>query len=264
MREKVLIGLACPDGTLSAELQDYLAVLGHASESGQLPYEFAIARVDRQRPVAYAENLLVGKFLASGCDRLWLLAADAIPYPSTHRLLELDVDLALGWSWLFKPSEAGQTLPTLARNVLREADATGTAFSSVDFDPNSAEPLTGIVAGMHSAAIRRRVFDSPGMRLPADWTDSAGRPRRLSRDDPGYAPPYFRTLYRPDGYVERTDDFDFCWRARQAGFSVALHPGSFSGHARLGDVGIFAQQIEKLLSLALQPTKGYADVARDH
>lgn len=251
MRERVLIGLCLPSGSQSVELTDWIGALVRAAEDASFPWEFAVDHVARTTPVAYAENLMVGKFLAGDCDRLWLIPEDMEPHRASHRVLELDADVALSWTYILERDPETPLAARLVPNFFRAEDETGSGFRPVEFAPDSPVPFAVDAGGMHSCVIRRRVF-CPEMELPRQWVDALGRPRYLSEDDAGFAVPYFRTEYRPDGRVGRTDDFDFCWRAKQAGFTVAGHPGAPSGHVKTADVSAFGLMAAKLMREAVR------------
>ena len=249
MRQRVLIGLCLPSGDLSGEIRDWIGRLMEMSENPDFPWEFEVDDVRRTSPVAYAENVLVGKFLAGSCDRILLVPEDCRPYPTTHRVLELDADVALSWTFIRTRTQQANTA-WVEHNFFRAIDDQGYEFEPVPVDPETI-PQAIDAGGMHCCAIRRRVF-CPEMELPREWTDNVGRPRVLSPDDKGFAVPYFRTEYRPDGAVGRTDDFDFCWRAKKAGFAVAGHPLAWSGHVKTDDIGAFVSMAGVMLRRAGQ------------
>ncbi len=206
----ILVGLACPRG-VEPEVWDWLTRLLPA----RLGHTLQIARVDGEAEIAWANNQLVQKLLRGDWTHLWFVAADMRPYPQTHTILEATADVAIGVSFVVEPDPLVPQFTHLWPNVSRSDD--GLRFPPLKWDELADGPLDVDGGGMHCTLVRREVFESPRVR-----TDGGA---------------WFRT--RRDAFDRRmlTDDADFCWRAKQAGFSVRAYPGALSGHVKTCDVG---------------------------
>lgn len=215
---RVAAAVCCPDGKRSGAVLDWL---------GGLATVRSIITVEHRRQVAFAENLAVQRFLRTDLDALWFVANDLVPYKDTARVLEVDADIALGWSFMIS---SGAQKGVYA-NVFRER-ADSCSYDSLAPSGFGMKPREVDAGGMHCALIRRRVF-CDAMRLPRTYVDPDGAAAELADGAPD---PYFRTVFAADGSVAMTDDFDFCRRAKRAGFSVAFHPLALSGHEQTDDI----------------------------
>lgn len=208
-----MIGLACPHGSVPGRLFDWLCRFLPA----RLGEDLVIAQVDGESEVAHANNLLAARFLASDYARLWLVAADLVPYAATHSILDADADIATGLSYVEQVDPLDTEGYLAGPNFVRfDADSVW-SWRQLGWAEIGDAPLQNTAGGMHCAVIRREVFALPGVELaPGAWY-------RTHRDAAGR-----RTM---------SDDIDFCWRAMAAGASVVAYPGAVSGHLKTVDIG---------------------------
>lgn len=214
MPDRTMIGLACPHGNVPGKLHDWLRRFLPA----RLGEDLVIAQVDGESEVAYANNLLAAHFLRSDFDRLWLVAADLVPYPGTHTILDADADIAVGVSYVQQDDPLDPTGLLAGPNVVRFRDPADLwSWEQIPWSDIGTGPLPVGGGGMHCAVIRREVFDLPGVEFaPGAW---------------------FRTLRDDRGKRAMSDDVDFCHRAGLAGASVGAYPGALSGHLKHVDIG---------------------------
>jgi len=113
----------------------------------------------------------------------------------------------------------GLLCPTWRPDLVREqpirwaafnADAGGTLVQ--DFDLNVKEPLEVAMVGSGAILIRREVLEHPAMRAP------------------------FMDVWTEEGTRMRGHDYNFCLRARAAGFGVWLDRSYVCGHLRLTEL----------------------------
>lgn len=203
----VMIGLACPQGHVPPRLHAWLWQFLPA----RLGEDLVIAQIDGEAEVAFANNLLGQRLIDSGYQRLWLVAADLVPYPETPTILEAGADVAIGLSYMLGPGDV--VLPNVGRCV----DGAGLDWDTLVWSEIQSSPFDVDGGGSHCTIVHRRVLEDAEMQLaPGAW---------------------WRTLRDPRGRRVVTDDVDFCWRARRAGYIVRAYPGALSGHLKTCDIG---------------------------
>lgn len=213
MTNDVMIGLACPHGNVPPRLHEWLRLHLPA----RLGEDLVIARIDGEAEVAYANNLLVEALLRSKYSRLWLVAADLVPYAETHTILDADADVACGVSYVRQADPDDPTGCYVGPNVVRWLDESVWSWQQLPWELIGERPIEQVGGGMHCTVIRREVFGLPGVELaPGAW---------------------FRTLRDARGMRTLSDDTDFCHRVLAAGGRVTAYPRALSGHLKHVDIG---------------------------
>jgi len=158
----------------------------------QLAPSVEVQIISDRRPLQHARNVQRQRFLASRCTHMFILDADCIPQVRTIQKL-----LAYGLPIIAAPH------PSV------KGDEMG--LMVLDRSPEGYvqhRPLTGlqgpdVVVGCAGLLIQREVLEKLGP---------------------------FRCLYDAEGLLVRTEDFDFCDRAHEAGYDVWADCNLVQGH----------------------------------
>jgi hypothetical protein len=229
-RESIMIAVPMV-GRLTVDLHQFiLETINRTLQPGR--FAFAWQPVLNTRPIHYARNLLVGKFLKSRCDRLWFLDHDVVPDGSIFDLLDLPGDLVAGRYFIWNEATEDSP-PNIVPCAYTRPDPNVWAWEPV-FDDGGAShrPVDG--AGTGCMLIRREVVEDRRLWLPCDYVDMNGKPCSLDdeRDKDDWGPPIFRTPAKPNGHEMTTEDLDFCWRAKQLGYSISFGANLAVGHRK--------------------------------
>jgi hypothetical protein len=212
----VYVAIPSLSGNVTRQMLGFLATLTELRHSKDCPWWFEWDVVGGASPSHYARNLMTKAFLKSGCERLWMIDGDMTPPDDWSRMLQVDADIVggkcIGYWW--------NDDKILCLRLLAVRRVGGKHVTVLPQDP---EPIVD-GCGTGSMLIHRRVFDHPGMRLSGAYTDAAGVTHDLwqQQDEREAATPYWRNVYDAAGRRIVTDDYDFCFRARDLGFTVAL------------------------------------------
>lgn len=147
------------------------------------------------RPLQHARCVQVVWFLASSCTHIFLLDADCEPQDRTiQKLLAHDLPFVAAPHSTVKGHEVGL--------MVLDRDGKGAYVQH--------KPLTGlqgpnVVVGCAGMLIRRDVFEELG-------------------------PPWFRCVYDERGLLVKTEDFELCDRAYEAGIGVWADCDLFQTH----------------------------------
>ena len=152
----------------------------------QLAPEVEVQIVADSMPLQHARCEQVQRFLASRCTHLFILDSDCIPKDQTiQKLLAYDLDIISAPHPAIKGDEIGLMV------LDRKMDGSG----YVQHRPLEGIQGPDVVVGCAGLLIKREVFD-------------------IIKD------PWFTCSYNTQGFITRTEDFDFCDRAHAAGIAV--------------------------------------------
>lgn len=242
--QKIMLGIPTASNKINAGLAEFLCWLFGCGVPG---FEFEITMPKQRFPHHYARNLCVKTFLESDCDKLWFIDDDIQPTPRMLRVLEHDADIVSGMYHVLRMNK-GETCydprPLLFR-VGPTGDAAGFLFDKPDGEEDLVRPVDA--AGAGCLLIKRAVLEDPRMWYSTkyrglDGADLDYMDENLP-DNPKWAPPVFRHNWKPGGDELRSEDIDFCWRARQFGYSMIGDFGAHCGHLKTVDAAMVATTI---------------------
>lgn len=235
--KKILVAIPTLGGKTNVGLIRFLAML----ERWDAPWEFAWCYFPGLSGHDYARNRIVAEFLRQpDLDAVWMIDDDMVPTEDSVRLLDVDGDIVGGAAPIWNASAPGKNPSILISGFRKNVDKPG--FSSVMFDP--VNPVQDVDAlGMACTLIKRHVLEDRRMWGETRYLDPDGKLVDIAEDDGSetWAPPVFRFVKAPNGKQLRGEDVDFCWRAKQLGYSVRLHLGSPWGHLKTANVSDIAQ-----------------------
>ena len=212
MKQRIMIALLTYGDSVNVSFLSWLDQLAVLNSDPAHPRTYEVAYVPGRRPVAYARNVAMARFLKSGADKLWFIDDDLVPTESSLRIFESDADIISGLYYLLFVEEGSR--PSILSCIYYKKSG---GFSNIDAKTRligqSIIPIDA--AGTGSLVIDRRVFMDSRMMLPLEYEMADGGIDRHSDAD---SVPYFRTLYKADASEERSEDLDFVWRAKQLGY----------------------------------------------
>lgn len=250
-KHTVFVGIPCLDGKINTALSGFLRVLDSLSLQPEFPFTFLHVTVAGREPVEYARNCIVHTFLEqTTADYLWFIDNDVVPSKTSLRIFEADADIVTGRCFIWRHDDDGK--PQLYINSFELAP---TPEGEVFLQPLKPLDRHDVIkdaqaAGTACLLIKRRVFEDPRMRLDPAWTDIYGTEHHLEEDrgKPSYAPPFFRSLRKPNGQVYIGEDIDFTRRACALGYTMKVHLAASFGHRKVIDLDgvalLYAQWLE--------------------
>lgn len=252
MKEKVYVAIPSLRNTVTGDIATWFYNLAALSGAADHPRVYRPAIFPYQAPIAYARNICVGRFLATDCDRLLFLDDDMAPPDDWPALFDSEADIVGGPCLILHYKDG-------AMNVRHVAGTSwGPRFRTCDVSHDG--PVD--VVGTGCMLIKRRVFESPSMKLDGRFVDLYADLQAGDDWKPGEGghsiPPYFRMGYAANGRLTYGEDYDFCWRAKLAGFSVELAKTDFWDQRAMVSLNAFAAaqaQTIKAVSEQLRPAE---------
>ncbi len=222
MKRHVFIAVPTLDGKVTAALTHFLCAAESMNHDPSSKWSFSKAFYLGYKPVDYMRNSQFRDFLASDCERLWLLDADIMPPMRGFELLDVDADIVAGAIPIYKGAAAGNGIALQLAAFERDGDdwtpltATGDTVREIDG------------AGAGCMVIKRRVLEDARMRHAPDL------PKQWQRD--GWCPSIYRVRTEPWGQLMTTGDLDLCKRAKALGYSIKLWPHQLWGQSETLDL----------------------------
>lgn len=243
-KKKVMLAIPSVRNEINGGLVEFLCWLFREGIPG---YEFDITMPRQRFPHHYARNLCVKAFLQSDYERLWFIDDDIQPTPRMLRVLEHDADIVSGMYHVLRMNK-GETCydprPLLFR-VPAQGDAPGFMFDRPDDESGMVRPVDA--AGAGCLLIKRHVLEDRRMWYATEYMGLDGEMKDYMDenlpDNPKWAPPVFRHAWKPGGDELRSEDIDFCWRARKLGYSMLGDFAAHCGHLKVVDAAMVATTI---------------------
>lgn len=238
------IAVPCGNGFLNVALAAFLLQAKFWGMQQDPKIFFYFTQCHGVSPVEYARNRLVAGFLKTPCDWIWFIDADMVPMDNAFRVFEIaeDYDIigARGWIANLVGEKAFLKLNASVKNPHDHM------FTNITWDDAKGEVRDDVdTMGTGCLLVRRKVIEDRRLWLPGEYQDGDGNPCDLMAEEgqDGWAPPIFRTLYKPNGAVVRSEDFDFVWRAKNLGYRLACHLGAGFGHIKTVNLDDVARSI---------------------
>lgn len=232
-------------GLLSGNLSAHVSLVAMASDlpvmsaSKDIPWQFVLDICAGHAPQEFARNTIIKRFLATKGDIL-LMVDDDMVWRGLTTLEILNTpwdewDIVAPCQQMFHTYDGTTDPPRMPQIV----------HCAFNRDPNPPaetphktckpvwpmhdQPVTQVDAvGSGVMAIKRRVLEDERMLLAPDM-------------DP---PAFFRNVYAANGVRHRGLDVDFCYRARELDYKVAINWKAHVGHYKrvdLSDIEIYAK-----------------------
>jgi len=227
-REKIAFCVPSLHGAINHDLMVMMREAERVARDTNCPYEFELHTACGKQPVWYARNLLVDSALKTDANRIWFLDDDIIPPPNVFELLMIDADIVSGCVPIVQQQESGRLMRINANGYKYNLDGR-MLYTSVR--PVYGEPplMEVDAAGTAAMIIKRKVFEDTRMMLPRSFRNVDGAEKFLAEKD---EQPYFRFQFDALGRIIRSEDLDFCTRAREHGYKVMYNFGTVFGHCK--------------------------------
>jgi hypothetical protein len=225
----------------------FISACQNASADQNFPFVFTWDIVNDKRPVEYARNVLVQRALEyQTMSRLWFIDKDMGIPSNVFEMLQTDGDIVCGQAYNFCHMNDERPFPTMKLCAF-EYDPRIYAFSSTS--PVGKEKVRDVDAcGAATMIVRRRVLEDPLMHLDPHYLGLDNRIHNLLYEMDDEPPSLFRCLYKPNGAVLRSEDVDFTWRAKQAGYSIKAHLGARFSHWKTVDMDQIVRMVERVVA----------------
>jgi hypothetical protein len=187
--------------------------------------------------------VLCHDFLKSGEDAIWFVDSDTLPSANSFELLKVDADIVAGVYPIYR-RERKDMIPLDWSFYRRTGDH---QYHYKVLEDYEGKVTTADAAGTGCMIIRRNVIEHFAKDVPRD------------RDG---IPAIFQWPRECTGRDITSDDFDFCDRTKEAGFTLKVHTGVRWGHLKTKDLADTYQQLKQAflfgVTEASQPTSSSA------
>lgn len=247
-KELIVFGIPTADGNVSAGVFQFVRVLEKEGlRNKNVPWEFETILLKGFKPVEYARNRIVQRFLEiPEASRLWFLDADIEPPKEAADLLSVQSDIVSGIYPTWQAS--GPNRPPMVRWCVYDRASDG-RYAHKDVGDRTDVVYAG-AAATGCMLIRRKVLEDPRMEGERAYYDVLAGENRYLHDDGGAPPPIFGWHYLPNGLTMCSEDMDFCHRATDNGYSIRVHLGVRCGHNKtvnLMDVERYGKSVAEAL-----------------
>jgi hypothetical protein len=233
-RTHVFVGVPAVADSIHPAVTYFLLRLMMANHHKDCPWWFHFSFSTGKRPVEYARNLLVGKFLETDCQKLMMIDDDMIPDDSALQLLHVPADIVGPRMYAAKLSN--EDAPRIDLCAYKWNSLGDERHAPITLLDNNASGLVDVDAvGTGFCVIDRKVLEDRRMWFDGEyqWLSHKGDVAAGPDGPDEFCPPIFRTHYAPNGRILRGEDLDFCSRAKELGYTVTAHVGVRVGHAKL-------------------------------
>jgi hypothetical protein len=230
--EKERIAVRCPNmGMVSAAVTGFCCMLERISADPKCRFDFDTGFLSNTTPWDFARNQIVDEVLKDprGFSRLWFLDSDIIPSPASLRLLLVDADIAAGPYPIW--GKWGKDRKIEMQWSVYEWDEAKQGYLQPDMPDDGVLERDGAGTGM--MIIRRRVLEDPRMSYPREYVSFTGQRREFRDIDPNGV---FCNRHKPNGQFDATEDLDFCYRAKNLGYTLKVDYAVKCGHIKSIDV----------------------------
>lgn len=211
MKQRILIALLTYGDSVNVSFTTWIDSIRMLNSDPSHPRTYEVMYVPGRRPVAYARNVAVSRFLKSGADKLWFIDDDLVPTAGSIKIFDSNADIVSGLYYLLFTDTGRPVIEPCVYYRKKEG------FSHIDTKQRliGQDIIPIDAAGTGSLLIDRKIFMDKRMSIPKEYENSEGR---IATFEEGDASLYFRTKYKPDASEEISEDIDFVWRAKQFGY----------------------------------------------
>lgn len=212
MKQRILIALLTYRDSVNVSFLSWIENIRRLNSDPNHPRYYEVMYVPGRRPVAYARNVAVARFIKSGADKLWFIDDDLVPTESSLRIFDSEAEIVSGLYYLMF-TEDGMRPNIESCIYYKKSDG----FSHIDTRRRMiGQDIIPIdAAGTGTLLIDKKIFMDSRMMSPLEYRTADGK---SAIHDTADSATYFRTLYRPDASEERSEDLDFVWRAKKLGY----------------------------------------------
>lgn len=186
------------------------------SQAAGCPFQFDTHIIAGIRPIQYARNIIVEKFLDSPCQWLIMVDDDQVVPENFWQLVTIsDADVVSGKTncWVGNGYLPGRLRVNQYGLIKREEIEFPECYNLSPTAEHEKQPYRVPIIGTGCIAIRRHVIEALG-------------------------PNCFQFSYRRNGSIMGGEDINFSQACNQAGFAIAVHPLVKFGHMKHVDLAL--------------------------
>lgn len=228
-RKHIFIGLPCTKASLTTRIATLMCdcVMEGLTPGKKLVFSFRV--INDYHPTEYARNVLVRDFLASNADSLWFIDSDTMPDDNWMKLFEVDADIVAGVYPIGRQERGNRVLAVDwgLYNQSPDHEYGWVALPLEAYKPGEVVECDAAATGC--MVIKRHVIEHFAKDAPRD------------KDN---VPAVFQWPKEPSGRSICSDDFDFCKRAKEAGFKLKVCTDVRWGHLKFKDLKDVYEQLK--------------------
>lgn len=228
-RKHVMLGIPCLKAQLTTSIATLMCdcVMESLKPGGRFVYSFHI--INDYFPTEYARNVICRHFLEGNADYLWFIDSDTMPDANSFKLFDVDADIVAG-VYPIGRQERGNRVLALDWGLYNQAPEHEFGWVALPLEAyQKGEVIDVDAAATGCMLIKRHVIEY--------FAKAAAR-------DEDNTPAVFAWPKKPSGKSVCSDDFDFCKRAKAAGFGLKVHTAVRWGHLKFKDMRDVYEQLK--------------------
>ena len=228
-RKHVMIALPCMKAAVTTPIATLMCdcVLEGLKPGGQWVYSFRI--VNDYFPTEYARNVLCRHFLESDAQYMWFIDSDTMPDENSFKLFDVDADIVAG-VYPIGRQERGNRVLAVDWGMYQKSPEHENGWLALPLEAyQKGEVIDVDAVATGCMVIKRKVIEHFA---------------KTAEKDADGTPAIFFWPKVCTGKSICSDDFDFCKRAKAAGFEIKVHTSVRWGHLKFKDLRDVYQQLK--------------------
>lgn len=228
-RKHVMIAIPCMKAGITTRIATLMC---DCTLKGLTPgdkWVFSFQIINDYFPTEYARNVLCRHFLASNAEYLWFIDSDTLPDDNWPKLFDVDEDIVAG-VYPIGRQEKGNRVLAVDWGFYNKSEEHENGWLALPLEAyRNGEVVECDAAATGCMLIKRKVIEHFA--------------KDAERDEDG-TPAIFRWPKNAAGKSFCSDDFDFCKRAKAAGFHLKVHTAVRWGHLKFKDLRDVYEQLK--------------------
>ena len=233
--DKKRVALCIPSltATFNHDLVVFLCEAMRSNAVPETPFQFRLHVSSGKHPIHLARNILADSAVEDDTDYVWWLDDDTVPPPDAFGLIPdfiaSGADI-MGGATPVMSAKAGGTKLNIKANGYEYNAKGDMMFQSIKPTGSDNEIVDVDACGMSATLMKIGVLTDPRMHLSReyDWMDGTRRELGMAKQKV-----YFKTWYDALGEIIRSEDLDFCQRAKKNGYTIKYNFGIAFGHNKV-------------------------------
>lgn len=230
-RTHVMVAIPCTKASITIKIATLLCdcICEGVKTGGK--YIFSFKFVNDYHPTEYARNVLCKHFLETNAKYIWFIDSDTMPSDNSLRLFEAieGADIFAGVYPIGRQDKGNRVL-AVDWGMYKKAENSDYGHISLPLEAYQKDEIIDVdAAATGCMVIKREVIEHFA--------------KDAERDEDG-TPAIFKWPKKCTGKSATSDDFDFCMRAKEAGFNIKVHTAIRWGHLKLKDLQDVYEQLK--------------------